>query len=186
MLDGFGKGALCIVRDRDRSSAIFRRFDTPSVRNLLYLEARVAALTAKQEEFDAGDFTNKKSDPNTQLESVEKRLSGHTDPIPHITDKELDEELSPRTTDLETCMKHPLDPLEPVKRGRFPFPLGRNLKVGSKIWSSSIHRCTGAVKLLYFKFGLGNRTGLHKEKSLTGQRGLISADINGASHNSPC
>lgn len=56
VLPGFPETAKFIIRDEDKSTSIFRRFDAASTRNLLYLQGRVAALVVQQEEFDAEDF----------------------------------------------------------------------------------------------------------------------------------
>jgi hypothetical protein len=55
-LPGFPRTAHFLASDPDKSWVVFRRFDEASIRNLLYLEARVAALEKTQREMDAEDF----------------------------------------------------------------------------------------------------------------------------------
>ncbi|KIV87752.1 hypothetical protein PV11_03275 [Exophiala sideris] len=56
LLNGFPRTARFLAADPDKSTVIFRRFDEVSIRNLLYLEGRVAALEALQRKFDQEDF----------------------------------------------------------------------------------------------------------------------------------
>jgi hypothetical protein len=56
LLPGFSRTARFIGEDPDNTLVIFKRFHQTSVRNLLNLEARVAALEAVQKRLDAEDF----------------------------------------------------------------------------------------------------------------------------------
>lgn len=56
LLRGFPDTAHFLAADPDKSTVIFRRFDKVSIRNLLNLEGRVAALEAYQEELDREDY----------------------------------------------------------------------------------------------------------------------------------
>jgi hypothetical protein len=55
-IKGYASLAAFIAEDRDKSTAIFRRFDRLSARNLLYLQSELAELEAKQDAFDKEDF----------------------------------------------------------------------------------------------------------------------------------
>ena len=55
VLSGFPQTAHFLAADPDKSIVIFRRFDTVSIRNLLFLEGRIAALENMQEELDRED-----------------------------------------------------------------------------------------------------------------------------------
>jgi len=52
---GFPSLAAFIASDKDKSTAIFRRFDKLSARNLLYLQSQLAELEARQELYDKED-----------------------------------------------------------------------------------------------------------------------------------
>ena len=62
---GYPSLAAFIARDCDKSTAIYRRFDRLSARNLLYLQSELVELEARQDAFDAEDLSgtleNKKS-----------------------------------------------------------------------------------------------------------------------------
>jgi hypothetical protein len=53
--NGFPRFSRFIATDRDKTALIFKRFDGASARNLLHLEARVAALEAAQNHYDKLD-----------------------------------------------------------------------------------------------------------------------------------
>lgn len=55
VLRGFPQTAQFLAADPDKSAVIFRRFDKVSIRNLLYLEGRVAALGSIQKSLDRDD-----------------------------------------------------------------------------------------------------------------------------------
>jgi hypothetical protein len=55
-LPGFPRAAHFLASDPDKSWVLFRRFDEASIRNLLYLEARVAALEKVQNVMEVEDF----------------------------------------------------------------------------------------------------------------------------------
>jgi len=54
-LDGFPNTAKFIAKDRDKAAAIFRRFDTLSYRNLLYLQSKISVLQERLDICDAED-----------------------------------------------------------------------------------------------------------------------------------
>lgn len=63
LLHGFPRSARFLAADPDRSWVILRRFEEASIRNLLLLEARVAALEEIQKELDREDYEqHKKND----------------------------------------------------------------------------------------------------------------------------
>jgi hypothetical protein len=53
---GYASLAQFIASDRDKSTAIYRRFDRLSARNLLYLQSEIAELEAQQEQYDREDI----------------------------------------------------------------------------------------------------------------------------------
>ena len=53
---GYAALAAFIASDPDHSTAIYRRFDELSSRNLLYLQSELAELKARQDAFDREDF----------------------------------------------------------------------------------------------------------------------------------
>lgn len=53
---GYPSLAAFIAKDPDHSTAIYRRFDRLSARNLLYLQAELCTLEKKQDEFDRQDL----------------------------------------------------------------------------------------------------------------------------------
>ena len=55
ILSGFPQTAQFLAADPDKSAVIFRRFDNLSIRNLLNLEGRVAALESLQKKLDRED-----------------------------------------------------------------------------------------------------------------------------------
>ncbi|KAF2812331.1 uncharacterized protein BDZ99DRAFT_357544, partial [Mytilinidion resinicola] len=54
-LNGYPSLAQFVASDRDKSTAVFRRFDRLSARNLLYLQSELAELETKQDAFDRAD-----------------------------------------------------------------------------------------------------------------------------------
>lgn len=123
-VNGFARSAKFIVRDKDKASALFRRFDTSAMRNLLYLQARVASLEARQTAFDEEDFAalnkfpkpNDPKDPKTRLEELKMRLVNSPS-----SDRQLaEEDLVLRIEDLALCLDLPLKPLN-VLEGGFPL-----------------------------------------------------------------
>jgi hypothetical protein len=54
-LKGYPSLAQFIASDKDKSTAIYRRFDRLSARNLLYLQSELAELQARQDAFDEED-----------------------------------------------------------------------------------------------------------------------------------
>ena len=54
-LKGYPSLAAFIASDKDKSTAIYRRFDRLSARNLLYLQSELADLQAQQDAFDEED-----------------------------------------------------------------------------------------------------------------------------------
>ena len=68
LLDGFPRVARFIAADPDKTLMIVRRFDEASIRNLLLLEGRVAALEAVQKRLDEHDFqVQRTSDVVTEI-----------------------------------------------------------------------------------------------------------------------
>jgi hypothetical protein len=64
-LPGFAATAGFIANDPAKTTVIFRRFDKLAIRNLLYLEARLAALEILQQSFDQIDLELKNNEPIT-------------------------------------------------------------------------------------------------------------------------
>ena len=68
---GYPSLAAFIASDRDKSTAIYRRFDRLSARNLLYLQSELQELEERQDALDAedlhGDLQAKKSARNWQV-----------------------------------------------------------------------------------------------------------------------
>jgi hypothetical protein len=68
---GYPSLAAFIASDRDKSTAIYRRFDRLSARNLLYLQSELQELEERQDAFDAEDLhggrEEKKSARNWQV-----------------------------------------------------------------------------------------------------------------------
>ena len=62
LLSGFPQTAHFLAADPDKSTVIFRRFDKVSIRNLLYLEGRIAALETLQDDLDREDKNDHKGD----------------------------------------------------------------------------------------------------------------------------
>ncbi|KAL2038991.1 hypothetical protein N7G274_008331 [Stereocaulon virgatum] len=54
-IKGYPSLAAFIASDKDKSTAIYRRFDRLSARNLLYLQSELVELEARQDELDAED-----------------------------------------------------------------------------------------------------------------------------------
>ena len=55
-LKGYPSLAAFIASDKDESTAIYRRFDRLSVRNLLLFQSELAELGAQQDSLDEEDF----------------------------------------------------------------------------------------------------------------------------------
>ena len=55
LLEGFPQTANFIAKDPAKTTVMFRRFDQLAVRNLLHLEARLAALERSQKAYDRDD-----------------------------------------------------------------------------------------------------------------------------------
>jgi hypothetical protein len=72
MVYGYAKVARLIAKDPEKTGAIYRRFDEVSARNLLYLEAKVAFLAAKQKEFDIEDSQERQYDKSLDLRTSAK------------------------------------------------------------------------------------------------------------------
>ena len=68
---GYPSLAAFIASDRDKSTAIYRRFDRLSARNLLYLQSELQELEERQDTLDTedlhGDLQAKKSARNWQV-----------------------------------------------------------------------------------------------------------------------
>ena len=57
-IKGYPSLANFIASDHDKSTAIYRRFDRLSARNLLYLQSELVRLEARQTRYDAEDLEN--------------------------------------------------------------------------------------------------------------------------------
>ncbi len=64
-LKGYPSLAAFIASDKDKSTAIYRRLDRLSARNLLYLQSELAELQARQDAFDVEDFV-----ANTEVKGI--------------------------------------------------------------------------------------------------------------------
>ena len=51
-IDGYRELASFIASDKDRSAAVFRRFDELAIRNLLYIQSELLELEARLERLD--------------------------------------------------------------------------------------------------------------------------------------
>ena len=68
LLEGFPQTSDFIAKDPAKTTVIFRRFDQLAVRNLLQLEARLAALENLQKEYDRDDVEfNNDNEPITTV-----------------------------------------------------------------------------------------------------------------------
>jgi hypothetical protein len=56
-LDGYPPLTKFIASDHDRTTLVFKRFDSLVVRNLLYLQSELAELQARQGAFDLEDYS---------------------------------------------------------------------------------------------------------------------------------
>lgn len=66
LLEGFPQTSSFIAKDPAKTTVIFRRFDQLAVRNLLHLEARLAALESLQKAYDRDDVEfNNDNEPIT-------------------------------------------------------------------------------------------------------------------------
>ena len=66
LLEGFPQTSNFIAKDPAKTTVIFRRFDQLAVRNLLHLEARLAALESLQKDYDTDDVDfNNDNEPIT-------------------------------------------------------------------------------------------------------------------------
>ena len=60
--NGFASVAEFIVKDPDKTSTIFKRFDQLAARNLLYLQAKLLKLQAIQDDLDEEDLKTQDKD----------------------------------------------------------------------------------------------------------------------------
>jgi hypothetical protein len=67
LLNGFPRTARFLAADPDKSLVIVRRFDEVAIRNLLFLEGRVAALEDVQKRLDNEDFEEYKDNTAVTL-----------------------------------------------------------------------------------------------------------------------
>lgn len=72
---GYPSLAAFITSDPDHSTAIYRRFDRLSARNLLYLQAELSTLEKKQDELDKQDFNSDEIDVKDKARSWETLLA---------------------------------------------------------------------------------------------------------------
>lgn len=79
-VSGYPSLAAFIASDPDHSTAIYRRFDRLSARNLLYLQSELVALEKQQDELDKQDLISDKLDGKAKARNwdllVEKAESG--------------------------------------------------------------------------------------------------------------
>lgn len=74
---GYPSLAAFIASDRDKSTAIYRRFDRLSARNLLYMQSELVELEAKQDALDAEDLqgTLEAKDSARNWQTLNKRAT---------------------------------------------------------------------------------------------------------------
>ena len=74
---GYPSLAAFIASDRDKSTAIYRRFDRLSARNLLYMQSELVELEARQDALDAEDLqgTLEAKDSARNWQTLNKRAS---------------------------------------------------------------------------------------------------------------
>jgi hypothetical protein len=60
-VQGYASLSAFIASDKDKSTAIYRRFDQLSARNLLYLQSELIDLQSQQEQLDIEDWNFQKS-----------------------------------------------------------------------------------------------------------------------------
>lgn len=72
---GYPSLAAFIASDPDHSTAIYRRFDRLSARNLLYLQAELLALEKKQDELDKQDLNSDEIDAKDKARNWETLLA---------------------------------------------------------------------------------------------------------------
>ena len=79
-VSGYPSLAAFIASDLDHSTAIYRRFDRLSARNLLYLQSELVALEKQQDELDKQDLISDELDGKAKARNwdllVEKAESG--------------------------------------------------------------------------------------------------------------
>jgi hypothetical protein len=74
-VSGYPSLAAFIASDPDHSTAIYRRFDRLSARNLLYLQAELVTLERQQDEFDNQDLNSEGLDAKEKARDWEKLLA---------------------------------------------------------------------------------------------------------------
>jgi hypothetical protein len=72
---GYPSLAAFIASDPDHSTAIYRRFDRLSARNLLYLQAELSILEKKQDELDKEDLNSDEIDSKDKARNWEALLA---------------------------------------------------------------------------------------------------------------
>jgi hypothetical protein len=72
---GYPSLATFIARDPDHSTAIYRRFDRLSARNLLHLQAELATLEKRQDELDKQDLMSDKLDAKEKARNWDTLLA---------------------------------------------------------------------------------------------------------------
>lgn len=76
---GYPSLAAFIASDCDRSTAIYRRFDRLSARNLLYIQSELVELEARQDAFDAEDLRGTLEDKDSARNwQTLKRRAAHS------------------------------------------------------------------------------------------------------------
>lgn len=113
LLNGFPRTARFLAADPDKSTIIMRRFDETSVRNLLYLEGRVAALEALQKELDGDDYkAYSLNEAITRAASSWEYfalLGSSRDDIQKLSPKAIDTWISRRKNEMEIKVKEQED-----------------------------------------------------------------------------
>jgi hypothetical protein len=82
-VSGYPSLAAFIASDLDHSTAIYRRFDRLSARNLLYLQSELVALEKQQDELDKQDLISDELDGKAKASNwdllAERAESGNDD-----------------------------------------------------------------------------------------------------------
>ena len=74
-VSGYPSLAAFIAKDLDHSTAIYRRFDRLSARNLLYLQAELVILEKQQDELDNQDLITDELDAKEKARNWETLLA---------------------------------------------------------------------------------------------------------------
>jgi hypothetical protein len=112
LVNGFPRVTAFIASDPDSIVSVYKRFDASNIRNLLFLEARVAALEALQKELDKQDLDNQKIIiSNVGLSGSDKVEPSASDKVePSASDKA---KVEPSGGDKVKIYPKPSDKVEP-------------------------------------------------------------------------